>query len=73
MKNYSFYQFALTVRGRKNDKGELAEQIFDDLSFPKHEKDFNVLSEYIETHDDFTVSMSVFDDLYEEYLEWLQF
>ena len=73
MKNYSFYQFALTVRGRKNDKGELAEQIFDDLSFPKHEKDFNILSEYIETHWDFTVSMSVFDDLYEEYLEWLQF
>ncbi|MBF7017122.1 YozE family protein [Staphylococcus durrellii] len=73
MKNYSFYQFALTVRGRKNDKGELAEEIFDDLSFPKHEKDFNLLSEYIETHGDFTVSMSVFDDLYDEYLEWLKF
>ena len=39
----------MTVRGRKDDKGKLAEQIFDDLAFPKHEDDFNTLSEYIET------------------------
>ena len=44
MKDHSFYQFALTARGRKDDKGELAEDIFNDLSFPKHESDFNVLS-----------------------------
>ena len=36
MKDYSFYHFALTARGRKDDKGKLAEQIFNDLSFPKH-------------------------------------
>ena len=47
MKDHSFYQFALTVRGRKDDKGELAEDIFNDLSFPKHESDFNILSDYI--------------------------
>ncbi|QDW84587.1 YozE family protein [Staphylococcus pasteuri] len=73
MKNYSFYQFAMTVRGRKDDKGKLAEQIFEDLAFPRHENGFNELSEYIETHGDFTLSMSVFDDLYEEYTEWLKF
>lgn len=73
MKNYSFYQFALTARGRKDDKGELAEQIFNDLSFPKHEDDFNKLSDYIETESHFTIPMSVFDDLYEEYTEWLKF
>ena len=33
VKNYSFYQFVMTVRGRKDDKGKLAEQIFDDLAF----------------------------------------
>ena len=49
MKNYSFYQFAMTVRGRKDDKGRLAEQIFEDLAFPRHENDFNTLSDYIET------------------------
>ncbi|MEJ7224985.1 YozE family protein [Staphylococcus caprae] len=73
VKNYSFYQFVMTVRGRKDDKGKLAEQIFDDLAFPIHEDDFNVLSEYIETQSEFTVPMSVFDDLYEEYTEWLKF
>ncbi|WP_251517049.1 MULTISPECIES: YozE family protein [Staphylococcus] len=73
MKDYSFYQFALAVRGRKDIKGEFAEQVFNDLSFPKHEKDFNALSDYIETQSDITISMSVFDDLYEEYLEWLKF
>ncbi|CDR24857.1 YozE family protein [Staphylococcus schweitzeri] len=73
MKNYSFYQFVMTVRGRYDDKGRLTEEIFDDLAFPKHEDDFNTLSDYIETHGDFTLPMSVFDDLYEEYTEWLKF
>lgn len=54
VKNYSFYQFIMTVRGRKDDKGVFAEQIFEDLAFPKHEDDFNTLSEYIETHSEFT-------------------
>lgn len=73
MKDYSFYHFALTARGRKDDKGKLAEQIFNDLSFPKYENDFNKLSEYIETQSEFTIPMYVFDDLYEEYSEWLKF
>ena len=47
--------------------------IFEDLSFPKYEKSFDVLSEYIETEGNYTLPMSVFDDLYEEYQEWLQF
>ncbi|BAS46125.1 hypothetical protein SSCHL_1345 [Staphylococcus schleiferi] len=73
MKDASFYQFALTVRGRKDAQGTLAEMIFEDLSFPKYEKSFDVLSEYIETEGNYTLPMSVFDDLYEEYQEWLQF
>ncbi|MCG2316523.1 YozE family protein [Staphylococcus epidermidis] len=73
VKNYSFYQFIMTVRGRKDDKGVFAEQIFEDLAFPKHEDDFNTLSEYIETHSEFTLPMCVFDDLYDDYTEWLKF
>lgn len=73
MKDHSFYQFALTARGRRDAKCELAEEIFDDLSFPRQEKDFHILSEYIETQGDYTVSLAVFDDLYEEYTEWLKF
>ncbi|MDW5471583.1 YozE family protein [Staphylococcus equorum] len=73
MKDHSFYQFVLTARGRKNEKGELAEEIFDDLSFPRQEKDFHNISEYIETQGNYPISMAVFDDLYEEYTEWLKF
>ncbi|WP_237760557.1 YozE family protein, partial [Staphylococcus aureus] len=39
----------------------------------KHNDEFNILSDYIETHGDFTLPMCVFDDLYEEYTEWLKF
>ncbi|ARJ51845.1 YozE family protein [Staphylococcus lutrae] len=73
MKDVSFYQFVLTVRGQKDDKGTFAEQIFQDLSFPKYEKNFDVISAYIETEGNYTLPMSVFDDLYDEYQEWLQF
>lgn len=73
MKDHSFYQFALTARGRKDSKGELAEEIFNDLSFPKYESDFNELSDYIEMQSDITLPMSIFDDLYAGYQEWLKF
>ena len=73
MKNYSFYQFTHTVRGRHDDKGTLAQLIFEDLSFPKYEDDFHVLSDYIEVEAHYTLPMSVFDDLYDEYREWLKF
>ncbi|MDU2437924.1 MAG: YozE family protein, partial [Staphylococcus epidermidis] len=29
--------------------------------------------ESIETHSEFTLPMSVFDDLYDDYTEWLKF
>lgn len=73
MKDASFYHFLLTVRGRADDKGTFAEMAYADLDFPKHESDFNVLSNYIETEGNYTLSMSVFDDLYDEYQEWRQF
>lgn len=73
MKDASFYQFALTVRGRRDDKGAFAEMIFQDLDFPKYESDFDQLSDYIETEGNYTLPLSVFDALFEEYQEWLQF
>lgn len=73
MKDASFYQFALTVRGRRDDKGQLAEMIFQDLDFPKYESDFDQISSYIETEGTYTLPLSVFDSLFEDYQEWLQF
>ncbi|MGV3243931.1 YozE family protein [Staphylococcus sp. 11261D007BR] len=73
MKDASFYQYALTVRGSNDEKGQLAELIYEDLSFPKYTQDFNELSEHIETHGQYTIPMSYFDDLYEDYQNWLEF
>ena len=73
MKEHSFYQFALTVRGRKDSKGDLAEEIFNDLSFQNMKKiSINCLT-ILKCKSDISVPMSEFDDLYEEYIEWLKF
>ncbi|ALN76414.1 MULTISPECIES: YozE family protein [Staphylococcus] len=73
MKDASFYHFLLTVRGRPNEEGTFAEMVYDDLDFPKQESDFDKLSNYVETEGNYTLSMSVFDTLYEEFQEWRRF
>ncbi|KFE42715.1 YozE family protein [Staphylococcus agnetis] len=73
MKDASFYHFLLTVRGRPNEEGAFAEMVYDDLDFPKQESDFDKLSNYVETEGNYTLSMSVFDTLYEEFQEWRRF
>ena len=73
MKDHSFYQESSAASDVYKRQGVLAEEIFDDLAFPKQESDFNVLSDYIETEGGYSVSMSVFDDMYEDYQEWLKF
>ena len=45
MKDHSFYQFALTARGRKDDKGELAE----DISMTYRFQNMKVTSTYYQT------------------------
>ncbi|MCJ1777488.1 YozE family protein [Mammaliicoccus sciuri] len=73
MKQYSFYQYALTKRSEKSEVGKLADLIFQDLSFPKFTNDYHTLSDYLETEAMFTQPMNVFDDLFESYEEWLKF
>ncbi|WP_414046426.1 YozE family protein [Macrococcus equi] len=73
MKSNSFYQYALTERGAKNEFGEFAEAIFNDLMFPKFTNDFNTLSTYIEEYGSAQMSLSTFDKMYEAYIEWLKF
>lgn len=63
----------MIVCGWYDDKGCLVEEIFDDLVFLKYDDDFNILFDYIEIYGDFILLMFVFDDLYEEYMEWLKF
>lgn len=69
--NKSFYQFALSFRGgsKNNAKAVFAEAMFNDLSFPKEDKEYDVLSRYVEERADEEMRSIVFDDLYALYVE----
>jgi uncharacterized protein YozE (UPF0346 family) len=67
----SFYRFALSFRGGAKDDSAavFAENMFNDLSFPKDEKAFDPLSRYIEEKADPEMPSVVFDELYKLYEE----
>ncbi|MBE1554738.1 YozE family protein [Sporosarcina limicola] len=67
----SFYRFVLSFRGgAKNDlKSVFAESMFNDQSFPREEKAFDVLSRYVEEKADLEITSVIFDELYKLYEE----
>lgn len=67
----SFYQFALSFRGggKDDEHAVFAEAMFNDLSFPKDEKDFDSLSRYVEEKADPDMPVVVFDELFKLYQE----
>lgn len=69
--NKSFYQFVLSYRGgsKNDDKAVFAEAMFNDLSFPKEEKEYDTLSRYVEERADEEMRSIIFDDLYALYVE----
>lgn len=73
MKNYSFYQYMKTRLGEASEIGALAHYIKSDASFPKYSKDYDTISDYLEKNPYDHISLSVFDDAFEAYREWLNF
>lgn len=69
--NKSFYQFTLSFRGgeKEDKKAVFAEGMFNDLSFPKHENDFDRLSRYVEEKVDNQMPSVIFDELFKLYEE----
>lgn len=67
----SFYRFALSFRGggKDDEKSLFAEAMFNDLSFPKEEKEYDPLSRYVEEHGNDHMRSIIFDDLYAIYRE----
>ncbi|OFI49992.1 hypothetical protein BG261_10130 [Floricoccus tropicus] len=67
----SFYQYLMTKKAHKevDDVTKLANLVFEDTAFPKHTSDFEEVSNYLETHADFTFNLSKFDEIWQEYLE----
>jgi len=67
----SFYHYIQTQRGmlKQTAISKLAEDIFDDLQFPKQETEYHALSDYLETNAYYVSNMDVFDELWEMYVE----
>lgn len=67
----SFYQYIQIHRGKLQQDAIslLAENIFDDIQFPKQETDYHVLSDYLETNAYYVPNMDVFDELWDMYQE----
>ncbi|SES09634.1 YozE family protein [Psychrobacillus sp. OK032] len=69
--NQSFYLFALKYRGgqKEDEKSLFAESMFQQHDFPKTETSFQALSEYIEELAHPELTASIFDELWEYYIE----
>ncbi|WP_373896254.1 YozE family protein [Virgibacillus natechei] len=65
----SFYQFLMTFRGKKqsDDQSHLADWAFFDHDFPKHSKDYDEISSYLEWNSPFPSALIVFDELWDNY------
>ncbi len=52
----------------KNEVSDLAEAMYDDLSFPKQSEDYDEISSYLELSG-LLDSMSIFDEAWELYIQ----
>ncbi|WP_419962142.1 YozE family protein [Psychrobacillus sp. BM2] len=67
----SFYLFALKFRGgqKEDEKVKFANEMFNHHDFPKAETSFNKISLYIEELADPNMPATVFDEIWEYYIE----
>ncbi|QUG41584.1 YozE family protein [Psychrobacillus sp. INOP01] len=67
----SFYLFALKFRGgqKEDEKSKFANSMFDHHDFPKAETSFDIISLYIEELADPNMPATVFDKIWEYYIE----
>ncbi|MDZ5609001.1 YozE family protein [Bacillus pseudomycoides] len=66
----SFYHYMMKHRASliKNEVSDLAEAMYDDLSFPKQAEDYDEISSYLELSG-LLDSMSIFDEAWELYIQ----
>lgn len=66
----SFYTWLMTQRNPKSQEpvAILADHVFDDLTFPKHTDEFDIISRYLEDEAGFAFNLSDFDRIWEDYL-----
>ena len=66
----SFYTFLMKYSANKkiDDITKLANLVYEDSTFPKQSSDFDEISTYLETHANFAFNLSLFDEIWEQYL-----
>ncbi|HJE44954.1 YozE family protein [Levilactobacillus namurensis] len=69
----TFYTFLMTQRNPESydPVAEFANNAFYDSSFPKQETDFERLSKYLEENASYLPSMTIFDDAWQLYQDFL--
>ncbi|WP_086347627.1 YozE family protein [Candidatus Enterococcus clewellii] len=66
----SFYHYLITLKGpAANDETQFANAAAKDIRFPKHSEDYHEISSYLEMEVNYLPTMTVFDELWEKYLE----
>ena len=67
----NFYNYLMRHRApvEKDDSTRLANLVFQDPLFPKQSKDFDEISTYLETQAPFYFNLTLFDNIWESYLE----
>lgn len=66
----SFYHYVKTLRDpyKKDEVTLFANAVDKDGSFPKHSESYDEISRYLEIDADYIDSMSVFDEVFQDYL-----
>lgn len=66
----TFYHYLMTYRDpfKKDDATAFANSAYRDHGFPKQDKNYHKVSDYLETQVDYIDSLSLFDDLWDQYL-----
>ncbi|MGX7059161.1 YozE family protein [Vagococcus humatus] len=67
----SFYQYMATLRGpnRQDPLTHLANELDQDLGFPKQSQDYEEISHYLEDNAYYVTNMDLFDQAWELYQE----
>ena len=67
--NLTFYEFIrkFTNEEANDPVARLANTISQDQAFPKHEENFDILSDYIEHDPKYTKMITTFDDIWQKY------
>lgn len=67
----SFYHFVKTLADpyKKDDVTLFANAVSRDGTFPKQSEDYDELSDYLELNADYVESMTLFDEVFQEYRE----